>query len=91
MNKNELVDFIAEQTELPKAQAEKALNAFLEGVSVTLKNGDKVSLVGFGNFGVSHRKASTGRNPRTGEEIKIPAANRVKFTPGKQLKEVVNK
>lgn len=91
MNKNELIDFIATQSELSKPQAEKALNAFLEGVSVTLKRGDKVSLVGFGNFDVSRRKESTGRNPRTGEEIKIPAGNRVKFTAGKQLKEIVNK
>ncbi len=91
MNKNELIDYISTQADLPKIQAEKALNAFLDGVSVTLKNGDKVSLVGFGNFDISKRKATTGRNPRTGEEIKIPAANRVKFTAGKQLKEVVNK
>ena len=91
MNKNDLVNFISENAELSKTQAEQALNAFLDGVTVTLKKGDKVSLVGFGNFGVSRRKATTGRNPRTGEEIKIPAANRVKFTAGKQLKEVVNK
>lgn len=90
MNKNELIDFIASQGELSKQQAEKALNAFLEGVSITLKKGDKVSLVGFGNFDVSRRKETTGRNPRTGEEIRIPAGNRVKFTPGKQLKETVN-
>jgi len=90
MNKNELVTYIAEEAEITKVQATKALEAFVGGVTQSLKKGEKTSLVGFGTFDLGHRKATTGRNPRTGEAIQIKAANTVKFKAGKQLKEVVN-
>ena len=90
MTKNELIDKMAESAEISKAAAGKALTAFMDGVKLTLKKGDKVSLVGFGSFSVSKRKARTGRNPKTGEAIKIAAANLPKFTAGKGLKDAVN-
>ena len=91
MNKSELIDFIAKNAELKKTEAAKALEAFISGVSVTLKKGGKVQLIGFGTFDVTKRKATKGRNPQTGAEIKIPACNQVKFKVGKALKEAVNK
>lgn len=91
MNKKELVDHIAGEADLSKDSAEAALNAFLNGVIKVLKKGDSVRIVGFGNFEVTRRKASKGRNPRTGEEIKVPAANVPKFRAGKALKDAVNK
>lgn len=90
MNKSELVAHIATEAELTKADAARALEAFISGVTVSLKKGDSVSIVGFGAFGVTRRKASEGRNPRTGEKIQIAASNVVKFKAGKQLKEEVN-
>jgi len=89
MTKAELVNQMAEASGIKKAAAAKALDAFVEGVMDALKKGDKVTLVGFGTFSVSKRKARKGRNPRTGKEIKIPAKNVPKFTPGKALKEAV--
>ncbi|MBL1147731.1 MAG: HU family DNA-binding protein [Pseudomonadota bacterium] len=91
MNKSELIDFIAKNAELKKTEAAKALEAFISGVSVTLKKGGKVQLIGFGTFDVTKRKATKGRNPQTGAEIQIPACNQVKFKVGKALKEIVNK
>jgi nucleoid DNA-binding protein len=89
MTKADLVDKIAKEAGITKAQADKAANVFLEGVTEALKAGNKVTFVGFGSFGVSDRKARVGRNPQTGAEIKIPAKKAVRFTAGKALKEAV--
>ncbi len=91
MNKAELVSRMAEISGMTKVMAEKALNAFMEAVIEALKNGEKVTLVGFGTFMVAERAARKGRNPRTGEEIEIPAKKVVKFKPGAKLEEVANK
>ncbi len=90
MNKAELVNKMAEIADLPKVTVEKALNAFMEAVTETLKNGEKVTLVGFGTFMVVERAERIGRNPRTGEQIKIPARKVVKFKPGSKLEEAVS-
>lgn len=89
MNKAELVNRMAEIADLPKVTAEKALNAFMEAVTEALKAGDKVTLVGFGTFMVVERAERIGRNPRTGEQIKIPARKVVKFKPGSKLEEAI--
>ena len=91
MNKTELVAAMAEQAEMTKKDAEKALTAFTEVVAKELKNGGKVQLVGFGNFEVSERPAREGRNPRTGETMTIAASKTPKFKPGKALKDEINK
>ena len=85
MNKAELIDAIAQKANLTKVAAKSALDAFTEVVGKTLKKGDKVALVGFGTFSVSQRSARTGRNPRTGEPIKIKAKKVAKFKPGSEL------
>ncbi len=90
MNKTELVAAIAEKTELTKADSEKALKAFIETVTETLKSGDKVQLVGFGTFEVSNRPARTGHNPRTGKSLKIKASKAPKFKAGKAFKDALN-
>lgn len=90
MNKTELVAAIAEKAELSKKDAEKVLTAFTEVVAESLKNGDKIQLVGFGTFEVSERAERTGRNPQTGENITIPASKAPKFKAGKALKDMVN-
>ena len=90
MNKTELVAAIAEQTELSKKDAEKALKAFTDIVAEELKKGEKVQLVGFGTFEVSERAAREGRNPQTGETMKIEASKAPKFKAGKALKDMVN-
>jgi DNA-binding protein HU-beta len=89
MTKAELVDAVAKSANLTKAAADKAVGAVISAVSDALKMGDKVTLVGFGSFEVSTRKARTGRNPQTGKEIKIAAAKVPKFRPGKALKDAV--
>ncbi len=89
MTKAELVTFIAKEAGLTKASAEKALEAFIKGVTEALSKGDKVTLVGFGTFYVAERAERKGRNPQTKEEIIIPAAKVPKFKPGKLLKEAV--
>jgi DNA-binding protein HU-beta len=91
MNKKELIDTVADEADLTKEAASAAVDAMLDSIVATLKSGDSVRIAGFGNFEVSQRKASTGRNPRTGEAIKIPAAMVPKFKAGKALKEAVNK
>lgn len=91
MNKNELVAKIATKAGLTKVDAAKAVDAFVEAVSKELSKGGEVRLVGFGTFGVAKRKATEGRNPRTGAVIKIPASKQPKFKPGKALKDQVNK
>ncbi len=91
MNKTELIDAIAKETGLSKKDAGNALEAITGTVSKALKKKDKVQLVGFGTFETSKRAARTGKNPQTGEAIKIPAAVVPKFKPGKALKDAVNK
>ncbi len=91
MNKAELVEHVAKKAELTKADAQRAVEAIFEGIKATLKKGGEVRLVGFGTFSVAKRAATTGRNPRTGEAIKIPASKQPKFKAGKELKEAVNK
>jgi len=90
MNKGDLVNKVAESAELTKAQATSAVNAVFDSVSDTLKDGGKVTLIGFGTFSVSHRDSRTGRNPKTGEAITIAAKNSVKFKAGKDLNGAVN-
>ena len=90
MNKGELIEKIAESTGLTKKDTDAAVNAFIETIQVALKNEDKVAIAGFGTFDVSKRKARTGRNPQTGEEIKIAASKAPKFKPGKSFKELLN-
>jgi DNA-binding protein HU-beta len=90
MNKNDLIAAVSENSDLSKADATKAVDGVFDTISNTLKNGDEVRLVGFGTFSVAHRKQSKGRNPRTGEEITIPASNQPKFKAGKGLKDAVN-
>ncbi len=89
MTKAELIDKVASSAGLSKADAGRALDATLDAIKKSLKKGKKVTLVGFGTFSVAKRKARKGRNPRTGEEIKIAASKTPKFTPGKVLKEAV--
>ncbi|EOW9250068.1 TPA: nucleoid-associated protein HU-alpha [Vibrio cholerae] len=89
MNKTQLIDFIAEKADLTKVQAKAALEATLGEVEGALKDGDQVQLIGFGTFKVNHRSARTGRNPKTGEEIKIAAANVPAFVAGKALKDAI--
>ncbi len=90
MNKNDLIGFVAESATLSKADATRAVDAVFDGITETLKRGEEVRLVGFGSFLVTQREASKGRNPRTGEEIDIPASRQPKFKVGKGLKDAVN-
>ncbi|HEX9569396.1 MAG: HU family DNA-binding protein [Rhodospirillales bacterium] len=90
MNKNDLVAAVASRTGLSKTDAAKAVDGFIDSVTAALKKGAEVRLVGFGTFSVSRRAATTGRNPRTGERIQIPASNQPKFKAGKALKASVN-
>jgi DNA-binding protein HU-beta len=89
MTKTDIVEKIAKDADISKAAAEKALNSFMDIVKKALKKGDKVALVGFGTFAISKRAARNGRNPRTGETIKIKAAKVPKFTAGKGFKDSV--
>jgi DNA-binding protein HU-beta len=91
VNKSELVDHVADVTGMPKTKAQEAIEAIFEGIKAALKKGNEVRLVGFGTFSVAARAATTGRNPRTGETINIPASKSPKFKAGKELKEAVNK
>jgi len=90
MNKSELIDAIAAESKLSKKDTETFVKTFTDVVSKALKKGDDVALVGFGTFEVSKRAARTGRNPKTGETIKIAAAKTPKFKAGKALKDLVN-
>jgi len=85
MNKAQLIDAIAGEAKMTKAEAKKALDAFIKATSTALKKGDRVALVGFGTFSVVKRNARTGRNPQTGKEIKIAAKKVVKFKAGSEL------
>ncbi len=90
MNKNDLISQVADDAGLSKVDATKAVDAVLDNIAGSLGNGGEVRLVGFGTFSVTHRKATTGRNPRTGETIQIKASNQPKFKAGKALKDAVN-
>lgn len=90
MNKTQLIEHISAKADISKADAGRALEAFIGAVKTTLKNNGTVTLVGFGTFGVSERAARSGRNPRTGEVIDIKEAKVPKFRPGKALRDAVN-
>jgi DNA-binding protein HU-beta len=90
MNKNDLIATVAERTGLSKTGAGEAVEATFDAITKALKAGDEVKIIGFGNFTVSTRAASTGRNPRTGETIQIAASKSPKFKAGKGLKDAVN-
>lgn len=89
MNKSELVDTMAEVADIPKTSAAKALDALLDAITDALKNGDTVSIIGFGNFSVKERAARTGRNPQTGAAIEIAASKSPSFKAGKALKDAI--
>jgi len=90
MNKNELIEAVSSSTGLSKTDSGKAVDAIVASITKALKSGDDVRLVGFGTFSVADRKATTGRNPRTGEAIQIKASKQPKFKAGKVLKDAVN-
>lgn len=90
MNRNELVDAVANKSELRKSEASRAVDAVFDSITEALKGGDEVRLVGFGTFSVAARAASEGRNPRTGEKIKIAASKQPKFKAGKGLRDSLN-
>ncbi len=89
MKRADIIGKIVEATNLKKAEADEAMTAFMDSVKEGLKNGGKVAIIGFGSFAVVERKARMGRNPKTGEEIEIPATKTVKFKPAEKLKEEV--
>ena len=91
MNKADLIDKIAGAADISKAQAGTAIDTLIDGVTASLKKGERVTLVGFGTFAISQRRARNGRNPQTGATIKIAARKVAKFTPGIELKKAVNK
>ena len=90
MNKAQLIDAMAAESGLTKADTKKALDAFIKATGDALKGDDKVALVGFGSFGISERSARTSRNPQTGKEIKIAAKKVVKFKAGSELNDAIN-
>lgn len=89
MTKAELVEKMAKEAKIAKKAAERALDSFVDGIKKTLKKGNKVTLIGFGTFSVGKRKARIGRNPRTGQAIRIAARKIAKFTSGKSLKDLL--
>jgi DNA-binding protein HU-beta len=91
MNKADLIERVAKDAGTNKAQAETAISSLLAGITTDLKKGGRVTLVGFGAFSVGTRKARTGRNPRTGQALKIAARKVAKFSPGAELKAAVNR
>ncbi|TLD43416.1 MAG: DNA-binding protein HBsu [Candidatus Jettenia ecosi] len=91
MNKQELVEMVAKECEMSKANGEKAVNAVLNGIKTGVKKNKEVRLIGFGSFTVKERKARKGRNPQTGATINIKASKAIKFTPGQDFKNIVNK
>ena len=90
MNKNDLISSVSEASGLTKADAGRAVDGVFDSIASALSSGDDVRIVGFGSFSVANRAASTGRNPRTGEEIQIPASKQPKFKAGAPLKSAVN-
>lgn len=90
MNKNDLMAAVSTSAGLSKADSTRCVETIVDTITNALKRGEEVRIVGFGTFSVTHRKATTGRNPRTGESIQIPASRRPKFSVGKALKDAVN-
>lgn len=90
MNKNEFIDRVAEMAGINKAEATRVVDAVFDAITDALRKGDEVRLVGFGTFSAARRKEREGRNPRTGETIKIPASTQPKFSSGKALKDALN-
>ena len=90
MNKAQLIEAVAKNTKMTKVDAENVINNALETIKKSVKKGEDVTLIGFGTFTKTKRKARTGRNPQTGKEIKIPAMTVPKFRPGREFKEAVN-
>ena len=90
MNKTDLVNAVAKDAGLAKSEAQRAVDSVLSNIEASLQNGDKVTLVGFGTFSIATREARTGRNPRTGQPIKIRAKKIAKFAAGKALRQAVN-
>jgi DNA-binding protein HU-beta len=90
VNKQELTDAVAERAGISKTAAAQTIDAVIDTVSKAVASGDSVQLIGFGTFGVGSRAARSGRNPKTGEVLQIPAAKTVKFTAGKAFKDAVN-
>lgn len=90
MNKGELVDAVAKDAKISKGEAQAAVDSVVDNITGALKQGNKVTLVGFGTFATSNRSAREGRNPQTGKPIKIPAKKVAKFAPGKALKDAIN-
>jgi DNA-binding protein HU-beta len=90
MNKDDLIRSVAEQMQTTKASASQAVGAIFDAITESLKNGDSLTLIGFGSFKVTKRAARNGRNPRTGEPLSIPAATVPSFAPGKVLRDAVN-
>ncbi len=90
MHKSDLIDAVADTADLTKEKAGEVVSAIFDQITAALGNNDSVSLVGFGSFTQRHRSARTGRSPKTGENIQIPASTSVAFTPGKALKDAVN-
>jgi len=90
VNKNDLVSAVSGSAGISKADATKAVDSVFDNITSSLRGGNEVRLIGFGTFSVANRKATTGRNPRTGETIQIPARRQAKFKAGKALKEAVN-
>jgi DNA-binding protein HU-beta len=91
VNKNDLIATVSGKTDLSKADSAAAVDSVLDAISESLTNGEEVRLVGFGTFSITHRRATEGRNPRTGEKIQIKASKQPKFKAGKGLKDAVNK
>lgn len=91
MNKGDLAAAVASRTDLSKAAAGEAVDAVFDSIADSLSKGTEVRILGFGNFAVTHRKASMGRNPQTGQPMQIRASNQAKFKPGKGLKDAVNR
>jgi len=89
MNKGDLINYVAKDSKITKVQAARAIDSVVDNVSRALKKGERTSLVGFGTFSISRRKARTGRNPQTGAPLRIPAKRVVKFTVGKALKATI--
>ena len=89
MNKAELIEAIAKNSDVTKVDAESVLNSAIDAIKKSVKKGEDVTLIGFGTFTKSKRKARMGRNPQTGKEIKIPAMNVPKFRPGREFKDIV--
>ncbi|HKV38543.1 MAG TPA: HU family DNA-binding protein [Blastocatellia bacterium] len=91
MNQGDMIEKVAASASITKAEAERAINAFKGAITDSLRKGNKVTLVGFGTFGITHRRARRGYNPYNNELIRIPATKAIRFSAGKQLKEAVNK